>query len=86
MSFKQRRFLLKTFTESQSFTIHQKNIAIELFKVKIMMMKIMIIIMVIINTVWRDKNPKPTVTSFKFRLLDWRAGCLNWSLVRYRPL
>ena len=34
MSFKQRRFLLKTFIESQSFTIHQKNIAIELFKVK----------------------------------------------------
>ena len=37
-------------------------------------------------TVWKDKSPKATVTSFKFRLLDWRAGYLNWSLVRYRPL
>ena len=36
--------------------------------------------------VWRDKSPKGTVTSFKFRLLDWDTGYLNWSPVRYRPL
>ena len=36
--------------------------------------------------VWRDKSPKATVTSFKFRLLDWDTGYLNWSPVRYRPL
>ena len=24
-------------------------------------------------------------SSFKFRLLDWRTGYLNWSPVRYRP-
>ena len=25
-------------------------------------------------------------SSFKFRLLDWRSGYLNWSPVRYRSL
>ena len=25
-------------------------------------------------------------SSFKFRLLDWCTGYLNWSPVRYRPL
>ena len=25
-------------------------------------------------------------STFKFRLLDWRTGYLNWSPVRYRPL
>ena len=37
-------------------------------------------------TVWRGKSLKATATSLKFRLLDWRAGYLNWSLVQYRPL
>ena len=37
-------------------------------------------------TVWRGKSPKETVTSFKFRLLDWRTSYINWSPVRYRPL
>ena len=32
------------------------------------------------------KSPKASVTSLKFRLLDWRTGYLNWSPDRYRPL